>query len=455
MKFSKPFFLALLLGSAIGFAGALGVESGGYNYVPALTVTNNTPDQCVVRVPIDTRMCFDGQTGADYWSVFDAGTISTMSNLDVAGTITAGGGVIGANSIGAGALNMTDAGVNYIKSSTTAANASSSAAALTLAPINVLDANDLLVNIQMIQAGTSAFSVDLEGDGVFAGDVTVLDDFKCSSAAGTCRIGGRYTGGVHVAVQPNWQSGDTNLVTVFNVNNQDAGVITTTRFDGIQTLFGYRTGDTASGLVLQNGTATTPGTSIRWEPNSGTAQRWIMGMATGSNDYITGSTAGALCIGSQGSSNKPIQISTSGLGDVDFEFATNGDFTADGNVTGANLSGTNTGNVSLAAIGSSPNANGASLSGQALTLQPASASFGGVVTTGTQTFAGAKTFNAQMSAGVGIRINTTATAKPSCASGNRGEIYYVPGGALVADTMEVCAKNSSDAYAWISMATIP
>lgn len=47
---------------------------------------------------------------------------------------------------------------------------------------------------------------------------------------------------------------------------------------------------------------------------------------------------------------------------------------------------------SLGAIGSTPNANGASISGNTLNLQPASASFGGVVTTGAQSFAGQKTF---------------------------------------------------------------
>jgi len=47
--------------------------------------------------------------------------------------------------------------------------------------------------------------------------------------------------------------------------------------------------------------------------------------------------------------------------------------------------------VTLSAIGSTPNANGATLTGQILNLQPASASFGGVITTGTQTIAGDKT----------------------------------------------------------------
>jgi hypothetical protein len=51
------------------------------------------------------------------------------------------------------------------------------------------------------------------------------------------------------------------------------------------------------------------------------------------------------------------------------------------------------GGITLAPIGSSPNANGASFSSGTLTLQPANASFGGVVTTASQTFAGTKTFN--------------------------------------------------------------
>ena len=48
--------------------------------------------------------------------------------------------------------------------------------------------------------------------------------------------------------------------------------------------------------------------------------------------------------------------------------------------------------LSLSAIGGTANANGATITGTVLNLQPADASFGGVVTTGTQTFAGAKTF---------------------------------------------------------------
>ncbi len=71
-----------------------------------------------------------------------------------------------------------------------------------------------------------------------------------------------------------------------------------------------------------------------------------------------------------------------------------------------------TGITALAAIGSSANANGASISGSTLNLEPASANFGGIVTTGTQTFAGAKTFNLDLkvndlTVGKGAANNTT------------------------------------------------
>lgn len=49
-------------------------------------------------------------------------------------------------------------------------------------------------------------------------------------------------------------------------------------------------------------------------------------------------------------------------------------------------------NVTLSAVGAVPNANGATLTGQVLNLEPADASFPGVVTTAAQTFAGNKTF---------------------------------------------------------------
>ena len=47
----------------------------------------------------------------------------------------------------------------------------------------------------------------------------------------------------------------------------------------------------------------------------------------------------------------------------------------------------------------------------------------------------------------GMRLNT-ATAKPTCDAGIRGTLWYVQGGAGVADTVEACIKNAGDSYLW-------
>lgn len=83
--------------------------------------------------------------------------------------------------------------------------------------------------------------------------------------------------------------------------------------------------------------------------------------------------------------------------------------------------------TTLAAVGSSPNANAATISGTTLNLQPASASFPGVITTGTQTIAGDKTFSGSsvISTGVGgFNVQTTGgsdRAKISTYSGAFGD----------------------------------
>jgi len=86
-----------------------------------------------------------------------------------------------------------------------------------------------------------------------------------------------------------------------------------------------------------------------------------------------------------------------------------GTITATSTVSGSNLSGTNTGDVTLAAVGSSPSANAATLSGQVLTLQPVDATHPGVVTTGTQTMAGAKTFSSALTVSDATASTSTTT----------------------------------------------
>jgi hypothetical protein len=75
-----------------------------------------------------------------------------------------------------------------------------------------------------------------------------------------------------------------------------------------------------------------------------------------------------------------------------------GNKTFNGSISAANLSGTNTGDVTLATVGSTPSTNGASLSGQVLTLQPADGTHAGLMTSITQTLGGNKTFTGSISA---------------------------------------------------------
>ncbi len=83
---------------------------------------------------------------------------------------------------------------------------------------------------------------------------------------------------------------------------------------------------------------------------------------------------------------------------------------ASSTIAGSNLSGTNTGDLTLASFGSTPATAGASLSSQVLTLQPADGTHGGGVSTTTQTFAGAKTFSTPIAlASGGTNNNITAS----------------------------------------------
>jgi hypothetical protein len=93
--------------------------------------------------------------------------------------------------------------------------------------------------------------------------------------------------------------------------------------------------------------------------------------------------------------------------------------------------------LSVGAIGASPNANAATISGTVLNLEPASASFGGVVTTGTQTFAGDKSWIGKQSITYGastaaaLAVSHTADARAISALANTsGSLGVAPFAAI-------------------------
>jgi hypothetical protein len=99
-----------------------------------------------------------------------------------------------------------------------------------------------------------------------------------------------------------------------------------------------------------------------------------------------------------------------GAGTSDYASSNGTTVTFAGLVAASNLSGTNTGDVTLTAVGSSPSANGASLSSQALTLQPADTTHPGVMTTGSQSIAGAKTLTGATTLSGGVTATTPQPA---------------------------------------------
>lgn len=115
------------------------------------------------------------------------------SNCTFTGTTTTSG----INTSGTIALTAT-ATSNFITSDTTAAVASATVGTLTLAPTASLGANDTVLLVQAILAGTAILKLDLEGDLTIAGglgltgDITPTSTFNLGSTSKG--FGGLYTG---------------------------------------------------------------------------------------------------------------------------------------------------------------------------------------------------------------------------------------------------------------------
>lgn len=108
---------------------------------------------------------------------------------------------------------------------------------------------------------------------------------------------------------------------------------------------------------------------------------------------------------------------------------------------------TGTSQVTLTAVGSTPNANAASLSAQALTLQPADGSNPGVVTTASQTFAGTKTFSSTISGNIsGSSGSTTGNAATVTTNANlTGNVTSVGNATTIAASAIVNSMVSASA----------
>lgn len=119
---------------------------------------------------------------------------------------------------------------------------------------------------------------------------------------------------------------------------------------------------------------------------------------------------------------------------------------AGGTIAGSNLSGSNTGDVTLSNVGAIPNAQGAVLSGQALALQPADGSNPGLLTAGTQSIGGNKTFTGTIAASNLSGTNTgdvdlsTITGTLVETKGGTNQSTYATGDILYASASNTLSK---------------
>ncbi len=211
----------------------------------------------------------------------------------------------------------------------------------------------------------------------------------------------------------NLETGAITLVGGTGITITPAGQNITITATGAEIIFGDLTDAGTDGIVITGGTGAVHGTgtslaqhvadathngylsSSDWTTFNGKqpAGSYLTAISVTTANGISGTSSGGttpaltLALGDITPSSINGNTITTGTG-----MLTLSSFTVTATATGS-IGGTNTGDVTLTAVGAAPSANGASLSGQALTLQPADATHPGLVTTGTQTFAGAKTLS--------------------------------------------------------------
>lgn len=217
-------------------------------------------------------------------------------------------------------------------------------------------------NIDWVQISGPGTSIGLSDGMIFVGN--------SSSIATAVNMGGDAT------------ISNTGVLTLANANSGASTYVLTFAGGTTASIFSYDikgriTSTTASSIALNLGTADVTGTLTS---NKG---------GTGFSTYTTGD----MIYASASNTLSKLGASTNGyvltmVGGVPAWAAATGGFT-------------------LGAIGSSPNANGATYSAGILVLQPASASFGGVITTGSQTFAGDKGFIGIVSTASSFQLSGT------------------------------------------------
>jgi hypothetical protein len=203
--------VAIATGVAVADVGGLtGGAGGGTTITDTLALTGTTVTNLITSAttnatatasvaaltvkPANTLdsgdLIFDIQTstGTSVFKVNKAGATTATSTLTVtAGDIVDSGGDVQGQILksSVNTIQMTSTTVGSISSSTSAANASTTAAAFQLKPQNALDANDLVVDVRS-SADAHLLTVDQEGDAIVGGALKV----SSTTGGGTISLSG-------------------------------------------------------------------------------------------------------------------------------------------------------------------------------------------------------------------------------------------------------------------------
>jgi hypothetical protein len=255
--------------------------------------------------------------------------------------------------------------VGSISASSTANGASITSGVLNLAPADGTNGGVVTTSAQTI-AGAKTFSSTIVGS-ISGNAATVTNGVYTTNklSALSATTSSEFAG----VISDETGTGSVVLATSPTLVTPVLGVATGTSLS----VSGQLTSTVATGAAPLVVTSTTPVENLNIGGNAATATTAtnIAGGLSGSIPYQT--AAGTTSLLPKGTDGQVLAL----VGGLPA-------WSADAGVT------------TMAAIGSVPNANGASISTNTLTLQPANATFGGVVTTATQTFAGAKTFSSDI-----------------------------------------------------------
>lgn len=349
--------------SKLFFITSNGSPAGGFNTLDVTGIINTS-------APLTYNSGFLGilqsNTSTDgFLSYTDWNTFNSKQNSDVLGSgylaLTVAAGTINLTNPLANRIIMTGLGTGSVRFPVMNAVDSMTAGRNTFCIItnNCSALNDICNNagtiiVQIPAAAIYAFFVENNGSANGAFNFIDITPVTSSVFGSSPNANGYSLDGQALILQP--------------ANSTNPGGITT----GVQTLAGDKTfignisaanlsgtnTGNVTGAVVDTGAPNTSGLNLSGQQLSLTS--------------ASGSFPGVVSTGTQ-------------------SFAGNKTFT--GSVTASNLSGTNTGDITVSAVGSTPNANGLTLTGQTLNLQPANLSNPGALTATTQTIGGAKTFN--------------------------------------------------------------